>query len=547
VNETYPGTSGIADQAGIWSAIVQIGGTDWSARVVGDIQIDAEEGGARVADLSVRPLAGSAFVLADWVGTDLSIDIADLSSGSPTSITRLFTGVIDTPTLDLKTGILALRCTDDLQNSVDAMTVAAIDAAIPGGYSSPVVFDPAARGWAHAQDLLSTIPASLDLDPAGTLRLTDWEPKPTPDLSFTEDHLLDGSLGLSLSSRHQLINHVTIDFGFRFPRVKAEGYHLSFEYVDVSTFAAYVENENLFLQRQAVEAAIHAAGATIDEITYIPMPDEILHVAEVALWAPGKYDMLLCMGFDADVSFNYGQTIEEHFVITVSAPNSIAAVGTLRDRLSGALEGIYPPVQTAEHSIIMHGNALSGIPPLDQAAPTTGATTSVDVTLTEDTDRTAANTAMEALIQIAKTKIWGSHRRNFVSAAVALNPAVDLDATIDLEVTGLHARGKCVRVSHRLSPETGAATSDFSIALCAVAGTGTSHPDTETAAPEGTTPATSPLIGTPTIVFHGGKTEDQTLVITFPGVADAERNRHVVEISSAFSAGIVEDILEIEL
>lgn len=547
MSETYSGTSGVADRAGIWTALVFIGGVDRSARVVGEIQIDAEEGGARIADLSVRPLDGASFVLAEWVGTPLSIDIADQASGTATAITRLFTGVIDTPALDLKTGMIRLRCTDDLQNRVDALSVEAIDAAIPGGYASPVVFDPAARGWAHAQDRLSTIPVSLDLDPAGALRVTNWAPKPTPDLSFTADHLLDGSLGLSLSSRHQLINHVTIDFGFRFPRVKAEGFHLSFEYVDVSTFAAYVESESLFLQRQAVEAAIHAAGATIDEITYLPMPDEILHVSGAALWAPGKYDMLLCMGFDADVSFNYGQTIEEQFTIVVSAPNSIAAVGTLRDRLSGALEGIYPPVQTAEHSIIMHGNALSGIPPLDQAAPTTGVTTSIDVSLTADTNRTAANAAMEALIQIAKTKIWGSHRRNTVTAAVALNPAVDLDATIDLQVPGLHARGKVVRVGHRLSPDTGAAISEFALAICSVAGTGTSHPDTETAAPDGTSPATSPLSGMPTVVYHGGKNEDQTIVITFPGVADAERNRHVVEIDSSFSAGIVEDILEIEL
>ena len=547
MSETYSGTSGVDDRAGIWTAIVLIGGVNWSARVVGEIQIDAEEGGARIADLSVRPLAGTEFVLADWVGTALSIDIADMASGTAAAITRLFSGVIDTPVLDLKTGVIGLRCTDDLQNVVDAMTVAAIDAAIPGGYASPVVFDPAARGWAHAQDRLSTIPASLDLDPAGTLRLTNWEPKPTPDLFFTEEHLLDGSLGLALSSRNQLINSITIDFGFRFPRVKAEGFHLSFEYVDVSTFSAYVSSESLFLQRQAVEAAIHAAGATIDSITYLPMPDEIVHVGEVALWAPGKYDMLLCMGFDADVSFNYGQTIEEQFAIVVSAPNSIAAVGTLRDRLSGALEGVYPPVQTAEHSIIMHGNALSGIPPLDQAAPVTGSTTSIDVSLTADTNRDAANAAMETLIQIAKTKIWGSHRKNTVAAAVALNPAVDLNATIDLLVPGLHARGKCIRVGHRLSPETGAAISEFSIALCSVAGTGTSHPDTETAAPEGTTPATTALSGTPTVVYHGGKTEDQTIVITFPGVSDDERNRHVVPIESSFSAGIVEDILEIEL
>ncbi len=547
MSTTYSGTSGIDDRAGIWAARVTIGGADWSARVVGEIQIDAEEGAARVADLAVRPLAGTSFALAEWVGAALLIDIADLSSGSPTAISRLFSGVIDTPDLDLKTGLVRLRCTDDLQNRIDAMTVEEIDAALAGSYWSPVVFDPAARGWAHAQDLLSTFPVAMDFTPAGILRVTDWEPKALPDLEFTEDHLIDGSLGLSFSSRHQLINRVDIDFGFRFPRVKSEGFSLSFEYVDASTFAAYVESESLFLQRQAVEAAIHAAGAKIDSITYIPMPDEIVSVSEVALWGPGKYDMLLCMGFDAEVSFDYGQTTEEQFSIVVSAPNSIAAVGTLRDRLSGALEGIYPPVQTAEHSIVMHGHSISGIPPLDQAPVTTGVTTSIDVSLTADTDRLAANAAMETLIQIAKTRIWGSHRRNTVSAAVALNPAIDLDATIDLEVPGLHARGKCLRVSHRLSPETGEALSEFSIALCAVAGTGVTHPDTETEAPEGTSPTTTPLSGTPTIVYHGGKGEDQTIVITFPGVSDAERNRHVVTISETYSARLVEDLLEIEL
>ena len=157
MSNTYIGTTGINDQAGIWSAIVTIGGADWSARVLGDIRIDAEEGAARVADLSVRPLIETEFTIADWVGTAVLIDIADMSTGSPASVSRLFTGVIDTPDLDLKSGIVSLRCTDDLQNVVDGMTVEAIDAAIPGGYASPVVFDPAARGWAHSQDRKSVV------------------------------------------------------------------------------------------------------------------------------------------------------------------------------------------------------------------------------------------------------------------------------------------------------------------------------------------------------------------------------------------------------
>ncbi len=78
----------------------------------------------------------------------------------------------------------------------------------------------------------------------------------------------------------------------------------------------------------------------------------------VGFWIPSPYDAELCMGFTATVTFDYGQTIEERHAITVYAPNSIAAVGTRSDRLSGALEGVYPPIVAAETSMLLYGNAI---------------------------------------------------------------------------------------------------------------------------------------------------------------------------------------------
>ena len=101
MSETYAATSGSGARAGIWSAIVTVNSVDVSARVVGDIRIDAEEDSARIAELTLRPAPGTTFAIADWVGKSLTIDIADLSSGSATDIQRLFTGLIDTPTLNL--------------------------------------------------------------------------------------------------------------------------------------------------------------------------------------------------------------------------------------------------------------------------------------------------------------------------------------------------------------------------------------------------------------------------------------------------------------
>ena len=542
-NETYSGTSGSGAAAGVWAAIVTINGVDQSARIVGEIRVDAEEGAARIAELTIRPLAGTAFAIAAWVGKSITIDIADVASGSPADIRRLFTGLIDTPTLDLELRTISLLCTDNLQGLIDAMDNAAVDALTPGGYHSPAIFDPAARGWVRLQDRLSTLPSALELDVSGSPRLTDWEPKVTPDMELTDAHLLDGSVDVSLASRNQLVNRVDVRFDYRFPRVKAESYPLAYQYVDLTTFAQHALDLNYWLQRDAVVAAIERAGGTIEDISYIAMP-----TYAIGTWTPNpEADIKLCMGFDAEISFDFGQTIEEQHSITVQAQNSISAVGTMRESLQGALEGVYPPIQTAEQAMTLWKNDIMGIPPLDTATPVLGYTVAADVSLTTDTDRAAADAAMETLIQIAKVRIHGSHRGNLVRGRVALNPSIDLDQTIDIDTGVVHAAGKCFSVSHVLSPETGEATTDFSIAICSVAGTGTSHPSTPTAAPAGSSPSSTPLAFSATADFNYLLAEDHVFTVTFPDVEAVERDKAVIALASSYSAPLTEDPLTITL
>jgi hypothetical protein len=538
--ETYVGTSGAAGSAGIWTIIVTIAGVDVTARIVGDIRIDAEEDSARVADLTIAP-ASTSFAVAAWVGKSITIDIAAMHTGSPTSVERLFTGIIDTPVLDLAGRRIGLRCTDDLQGVVEAMDAAAIDAPsrrlLLAGHLRPR----RARLVASARPPVHG-PRVVDLTPAGALRLTAWQPKTVADIAFTDAHILDGSLSVSIAGANDLTNSVAIDFGYRFPRVKAETYSVGYDYVNAGTISDFAAALSWFLQRSAVESALKSAGAKIVAISYTPLPG-----SGIGSWVPGPYDGELCMGFTATVTFDYGQTIEERFTITVSAPNSISAVGTRRDRLSGALEGVYPPIVAAETSMLLYGNAISSIPPQDTAAGVIGQTTSAEVTLTPDSDRAAADAAMETLIAIAKTKIWRSHRHNTVSASVALNPSIDVDKTLSVSSPGLSAKGKCRSLTHRLSPDSGEAITEFSIAICSVAGTGVSHAETPTDAPAGSTPASSALADPATVDFNYLAAEDHVLTISFPGVAEAERNLSVVAISAAFSAPLVEDVFTVTL
>jgi hypothetical protein len=539
---TYGGTTGAGNAAAVWSAVVTIAGVDVSARIVGDIRVEASEGAARIAELTIRPANGTGFAIADWSGKAITIDVVDMSTGVATDSRRLFTGIIDTPTLDLNLRTIGLLATDNLQNQIEALSAQSIDTLVPGGYHSPVIFDPAARGWSRAQDRLATVPASLDLSPTNAFRLSDWAPRASPNIRFTADHILDGSLQASQSSRHQLINRVDIDFAYRFPRVKAEGYAFGETYVNLGNISAHAQAGNWWLTRAAVEAAIGAAGGAIVSITYTDLP-----AFPVGSWQPGPSDYLLCMGYTALVSFEYTQTIQENHAITVTAPNSIAAVGTLRDRMTGGLEGEYPPVEAVEHSMLLYAKSLSSIPPKDRAVVSNGFTTSADVTLTQDTDRASADAAMETLIAVAKTRIWASHRRNTVSAAVALNPDVDLPQTIEIDTGQLRARGKCQSVTHTLSPESGEAITSFSLAICSVAGTGIAHPETPTTAPAGSAPATTALSEVPTSDFNYGPAEDHILTVTFPEVAAIERDKLDIPLNSSYSAPITEDILEITL
>lgn len=536
---------GLAGMAAQWIPLVYIDGASVDAQVVGDIRIDAEEGAARIAEITLRPTQGTLVDLPGWTGKSVIVDIADNSTGAPLYPMRLFSGVIDTPALSLSERTITIRCTDDLQGRCAGMSNSELIGVI-GGYGSHVVFDEASSGWSLAQDLLSTVPASLDISPDGALRLTPWAPKASPDLVFDDSQVGENSLSVEIANRSSLVNDVEVEFDYRFPRVKAEGYVVSHEVVNLMNFATHVLNEDYFLQRAQVEAAIASSGGNLVSINYTALPDYIIPVG-TGFWSPGPNDSTLCMGFTALVSFDYAQTSTEQHRISVRNQASIDAIGLRSETISSALEGGYTDISAAESSIRLYKAEISGIPPQDVATVTPEKTTSSDVTLSPETNRAAADEAMEALIAIGKTRIWSSHRGNSVSAAVPLNAAIDVDKTIYIVADGVTAKGKCSRVTHNLSTDSGLAISEFSVAICSVSGVGFIHAEDPTVAPTGTSAGQTDISVFPTVVFNKGLAEDHNITITFPGVEDAERNAATVEIATEVSAVLFEDIFNVTI
>jgi hypothetical protein len=540
--------------AAAWSLVVEIDGDDLSADVVGEVTVEAEEGAARVADLALHVPVGTTIVPSDWVGRTVRILFADFRSGSAANAVPLFTGRVDVPTLAPRSGLIRLRCTDDRQSVIAALSPAQVAALIPGSRWSPAVFDAGAAPWVQAADRLSTLPAALDMAADGALRLTPWAAKADADFSFTDDRVLDQSVAVDIAERSGMVNRVDVVFGYRYPRLKAEGWLVGFDALALhhTSFGYWLRDGNAFLQRAAVEAALAQTGATIVSITWIALPATAQVIpgtagAPAGFWLPNPpVDALYCLGFAAVVAFDYGQHIEETHRIAVSAPASIAVIGTQREAMSGALEGVYADLTAVEQNILLYRSRITTIPPGDMAPVAVGLTNSVSATLTTDSDRAAADAAMETLIAIAMTKIHAAHRRHEVRAAIPCLPVLDVAHTVAIAAAGVSARGKVRRVKHRFDVDAGRAVTEFSLALCSAAGVGAVHPSDPVVAPAGAAIVPTPLPG-PAVTWNGLAGQDQVISIAFPAVAEIERARALRTIDSAYAAPLPEDFLEITI
>lgn len=538
--------------AASWGVRVEVDGADVSDDVVGEVLVEAEENAARIADLSLFMATGTTILPAAWVGRSVRIYLTD---GLGQNALPLFAGIVDLPAVSLQERRLALRCTDNRQGVLGGMTRDAITAALAGSRHSPVVFDDGAVPLAYANDRLATLPAALDLSPLGALRVTPWAAKTTPDLSFDADQVLDGSLAVDVAERSGLTNLVEIAFGYRFPRIKAEGYQVDYDYLalNATSFVYWVRDGNTFLQRDAVLAAISATGGAVVSVSWIALPTTPQVIPgtggdPAGAWLPNPLtDVQFCLGFSAVVSFDYAQQVEESHSITVSCAASVAEVGAVRSTMSGALEGVYDDPVAAEQNILLWRGQVTKIPPKNLAPVVVGLTNSVNSTLSADTDRAAAEAAMETLIAVAAAQIFASHRRHSVAASVPCNPALDTDKTVAINAGGVLAKGKVRRVVHRLDPAAGEAISALELAICSIAGVGVTHPADAVVAPDGTAAGTSNTLAAPSVTWNGLVGEDNVITIAFPGVEEAERAKALHAISSAYSAAIAEDVFEVAM
>lgn len=253
IEQVIYGSATVVPASGVtqrWSAKVYLGGVDVSASVTGLITVDGEEGMARVATFVIKPAFG-AIDIATWVNQPVHIDY--VLDGATF---RLFTGRVDLPSYDPMRRLTSFRCSDFLQKRFETMSREQIAAEVGGRWSN-IIFNEPESQWQYAQDRLSTVPASYDLDVNGQGHLTLWNPGTLPNFEFTDALVLgDGLTAPELSPSRDVVNQLEISFGFRFERLHERTQGYSWQMMNGISWAQVAENSIPLPTQSFIEEAI---------------------------------------------------------------------------------------------------------------------------------------------------------------------------------------------------------------------------------------------------------------------------------------------------
>jgi len=468
-----------------WRPVVTLGGVDVSARLTGEIRIEAAEGEARVASFVMKPAPGP-LTLPDWTGAVVTIDIAQQdASGNAVDARRLFTGVVDVPDLDLTERLVSFECTDQLQQVVRSLPREWVETNV-GGYYSEAVSGESSDMLQYADARLASVAASLDLDPYQAARVTPWHIDDAPVLVLTEADIFDGSLRVELAGRAGIRNEIETVLQYRFPRLRARVVSVNFE----RTINQYTSQGLDIPNRDMIEQALSGMSGwqLLGEINMVPVD-------------PGQYESSgsggtvftsisatdapqLALGFAARFASRWVQWVTEEYRLKVSAQASIDALGLARETSNGATldagfdDGAWLSEPAAEPALTL---------------PTSG-DVALDYGGAGRSDRAAAQNAVRTLVAQARRQILATHRDTRAWSMTPLHAGIDLSRRIEVGTAELHALGKVVVLKHRMDIETGEHDTEFAIAVSGFSAVGLQDDDPvdAPAAPTDPTPAPGP-------------------------------------------------------
>ncbi len=495
----------------VWSARVLVGGVDVSARLTGQISVEAEENAARVARVSLAP-AGVVVALAGLAAAPVAIDLElwDAAGAARIGLHRLFTGVVDTPDYDPVRRVITLTCSDARQAKIRAMAREQIDAITPDAAWSPHVFDRYAKAEQYLSDRLSTLAGCVDGDAWGALGYTPWAGNPTR--VFGDDQILDGSLAARTAGGAS-VRRTRLTVTYRHPQAVVRGIGFRYEAPELSV--QYYKGIRA-LTRNAVEQALQGSGATIvGGINWIDFPTKVAIDGGVGYVVTSPADAkALCMGGSAWLNRRYSRWIDEQWTVEIGTDGTLGeesrVISVEWDATESDTRQPAPTGAVTAFSTVQKAQPIPYIDPLAIAGERR-----VDYVPPGQPDGAAFAVAFEALVRAAAKSVAESRRGSSISFSVLIDPSVTLRNFVSVDAAAVGGAGKVSRVVHRMDIDAGSAVTEVEVQCSAVALPAVSAPVRQ-AIPAAIKPG---AVSTQAFTWIGGMVEsrpwDETLMFGF--------------------------------
>jgi hypothetical protein len=290
--------------------------------------------------------------------------------------------------------------------------------------------------------------ASLDASAYGGLRVSNWDGLPSFG-TFTDADILDETPSIELPRRVSIVNQIDATFQYRYARCRERRAHVSWSASIFGTDAAARGYQ--FPTQDTIEAALEGTGWHRLSTSYGNAPATV--PSSPAGWYIETGGGVANMS--ASLAQRHTQTVTETYALTITAPASIAANGTLALPLRGTLATEWTASEWES----------------DFTINTPDASTS-DVDYGGDQTRAESDAGILCLLDVAKTKILASHRQCRVGFTVPCLPEIDLTPSAEIDTAQISASGKVARVEHRINLQAGQADTRITLALSGIASAG---------------------------------------------------------------------------
>jgi hypothetical protein len=450
---------------GRWQPVVFLGGSDISAQLAGQITVTQADNEASVAEFAFRPV--SPMLPMGLIGQPVRITFAQWTDTGPINAHTIFSGVVETPSIDLATGLVSCLCHDQLQEIASNTPRDWIDTEVGGRWREEVSGLPADT-WDYLQARIASVPKSYALDALQRMRVLPWRGAGLKTATIRQADILDGSLSIDLPSRSQIRTRVTCRMQYRYTRLRGRGalasYSQPIRFYTGDFRAVAVASGGPFygvlgLTVAMVESAVTGlSGWSLSgPISYDkPAAGSYLLgdvVGDGVYIIPPEVAPSIALGFSARFESRWTQTTTEDYTVTVTLPGVEADTGPIGEEVGATLEAAFDAQEWGSDPAVSPALTVPTAGDVSSAWQPAGA------------DTAARDDVLRTLLDRAWVTLYGSTRSGRVRFALPLRPDLWLDWFPTLEFTALRAAGKIAEITHTLDLDTGAATTEAAIAV----------------------------------------------------------------------------------